>query len=280
MWSPVGVPSSSDTVCITNDAASYTVTVDTSAVAGSLLVGGTAGTQTLDISAGESLQLYGDSATSPDGTITMEASSTPGASYLYLDGYTLTNAGTLDVPASDGTPAYLYYDGSVVNTGTVEVDGTLNIYGGVTFTNAVGGSVVNNGTFTDGTYVQDGGSNSGTPLSPSTLVLSGGGSASFEARGHERAGRPADGRAVHRHPRQRLHVPGQQPDQRRHHHHGHLGVGLLVSLPRGLHPHQRRDLQRPRRRQHRVLRLRLQQRLAGQHRHGAGRRHPLHLPAA
>ena len=190
MWSPVGVPSSSDTVCITNDAASYTVTVDTSAVAGSLLVGGTAGTQTLDISAGESLQLYGDSATSPDGTITMEASSTPGASYLYLDGYTLTNAGTLDVPASDGTPAYLYYDGSVVNTGTVEVDGTLNIYGGVTFTNAVGGSVVNNGTFTDGTYVQDGGSNSGTPLSPSTLVLSGGGSASFEAVGMSVQGGP------------------------------------------------------------------------------------------
>ncbi len=51
MWSPAGVPTSSDTVCITNDAASYTVTVDTSAVAGSLLVGGAAGTQTLDISA-------------------------------------------------------------------------------------------------------------------------------------------------------------------------------------------------------------------------------------
>ena len=28
MWSPAGVPSSADTVCITNDAASYTVTAD------------------------------------------------------------------------------------------------------------------------------------------------------------------------------------------------------------------------------------------------------------
>ncbi len=76
----------------------------------------------------------------------------------------------------------MYSSGSLVNTGTVEVDGELYVSGGVTFTNATGGSVVNNGTFTDGTYVQDGGSNSGTPLSPSTLVLSGGGNASFSAQ--------------------------------------------------------------------------------------------------
>ena len=61
---------------------------------------------------------------------------------------------------------------------------------GSTFTNSTGGSVVNNGTFTDGTYVQDGGSNSGTPLSPSTLVLSGGGSASFAAVGMSVQGGP------------------------------------------------------------------------------------------
>ena len=190
MWSPVGVPSSSDTVCITNDAASYTVTVDTSAVAGSLLVGGKAGTQTLDISASESLQLYGNSATSPHGTITME-NSTSGYTYLYLDGYTLTNAGTFSVPAgpSGSYYAYVYNSGSLVNTGTVSVDGALYL-GSVTFTNSTGGSVVNNGLFTAGTYVQNGGSNSGTSLAPSTLVLSGSGNASFSAQGMSVQGGP------------------------------------------------------------------------------------------
>ena len=119
-----------------------------------------------------------------DGTITMDASAPSGYSYLYLEGYTFTNMATFDIPA-DGNSGY-YADvvngGSFVNTGTVQVDGDLYVSGDVTFTNGTGGSVVNNGTFTDGTYVQDGGTNSGTPLSPSTLVLSGGGSASFSAQ--------------------------------------------------------------------------------------------------
>ena len=138
--------------------------------------------QSIDIPASGSMYL--DNNLTNDGTITMDTSAS-GYSYLYLEGYTLTNAGTFSVPAdgNSGSYAYVYSSGSVDNTGTVEVDGILYITGGVTFTNALGGSVVNNGTFTDGTYVQDGGSNSGTPLSPSTLVLSGGGSASFEAVG-------------------------------------------------------------------------------------------------
>ena len=50
--------------------------------------------------------------------------------------------------------------------------------------------MVNNGLLTAGTYVQDGGSSSGTPLSPSTLVLSGGGTASFSAQGMSVQGGP------------------------------------------------------------------------------------------
>ena len=53
--------------------------------------------------------------------------SASGYSYLLLDGYTLTNTGTLDVPAdgNSGLYAYIYNSGSLVNTGTVEVEGTL-----------------------------------------------------------------------------------------------------------------------------------------------------------
>ena len=182
-WSPTGVPSSSDNVCITADAASYTVTVDTSANVGSLQVGGAAGTQTLDIPAGTSLALSRNSATSPHGTISMDGGSQP--SYLYLQGNTLTNDGTFTVPAETVTAYPAYLDGAgggVVNNGTVHVDGSLNTSSyGATFTNEPAGTVADGGSFAAGTYVQAGGSNTGAPLSPSTLVLSGGGSASFAA---------------------------------------------------------------------------------------------------
>ena len=63
-----------------------------------------------------------------------------------------------DVPAdgNDGTTPSSSNGGSIVNTGTVDVDGDLYVEGSVTFTNGTGGSVVNNGMFDDGTYVQDG----------------------------------------------------------------------------------------------------------------------------
>ncbi len=59
-----------------------------------------------------------------DGTITMEASSNSGV-FVALSRAAIPspNAGTFSVPASDGTPAYLY-NGSVDNTGTFTVDGT------------------------------------------------------------------------------------------------------------------------------------------------------------
>ena len=84
--------------------------------------------------------------------------SASGYSYLYLDGYTLTNAGTFDVPA-DGNSGPMPTSPTAARWSTPGPgdDGILQIYSAVTFTNATGGSVVNNGTFTDGTYVQDGG---------------------------------------------------------------------------------------------------------------------------
>ena len=68
--------------------------------------------------------------------------------------------------------------------------------GSGTFTNSTGGSVVNNGLFTDGTYVQDGGSNSGTPLSPSTLVLSRSEGASFSAQDMSMQGELMAGQSI------------------------------------------------------------------------------------
>ncbi len=86
--------------------------------------------QSIDIPAGGYMFLDND--LTNDGTITMDTSAS-GYSYLYLEGYTLTNAGTFSVPADGNTRVHAYVDnsGSFVNTGTVEVDGaTLYFYGG------------------------------------------------------------------------------------------------------------------------------------------------------
>src|SRR5450759_3719338 len=137
--------------------------------------------QSIDIPAGGYLSLAND--LTNDGTISMEASAGTGSSWLYMGGFTLTNAGLFSVPAGDGTPVYLYtYNGgSLVNTATMQVDGNLSNYYGTLVKNNPGGTVVNNGVFNPATYVQAGGSSSGKPLSPATLVLSGGGTAAFQA---------------------------------------------------------------------------------------------------
>ena len=109
--------------------------------------------QSIDIPAAGSLSL--DNNLTNDGTITMEASSTPGPSYLYLGGYTLTNAGSFSAPASDGTPAYLY-GGSADNTGTFTVDGTLgDYYSPDTLTNAGSLTVGSAGLLQLETFTQD-----------------------------------------------------------------------------------------------------------------------------
>ena len=107
----------------------------------------------------------------------------PNPSYLNLNGHTLTNAGAVDVSAGNAY-AYIYDNGAIDNTGTVTVEGTLQ-GNSANFTNATGGSisVANGGSFGSvGTFTQDGGTNTGVPIAPSTLVLAGGGAASFSAR--------------------------------------------------------------------------------------------------
>ena len=84
--------------------------------------------QSIDIPAGGSMFL--DNNLTNDGTITMDASAPSGYSYLYLEGYTLTNPATFDVPAdsdNDGYYAIVTNSGSIVNTGTVDVDGDLYV---------------------------------------------------------------------------------------------------------------------------------------------------------
>ena len=94
--------------------------------------------QSIDIPASGSMFLDND--LTNDGTITMDTSPS-GDSYLYLEGYTFTNAGTFDIPADGNSGSYA----QVVNGGS--------------FVNSAGGSVVDNGLFNVSTYVQDGGTN-------------------------------------------------------------------------------------------------------------------------
>ncbi len=177
-WSPSGVPTSSDKVCVTVATANYTVIVDTSVDVSSLSLGGTAKTETLDISAGQSVELDGSSAISAHGAVTMETNGGD-ANFYVENGGVLTNAGNLTVKSGDGY-AYLGIstNSGVNNTGSIVVDNTLY---GDQLMNSTGGSVVvgAGGAFDQGTYIQAGGTSSGLPLSPGTLVSAGGGTASF-----------------------------------------------------------------------------------------------------
>ena len=181
-WSPAGVPTSSNDVCI-KAAGSYTITVDAGASAGTLQLIGSTGTQTLDVAAGESLSINGNSSVGKHGVVSMEDDNN--VSSLYLNGHTLTNTGTLTVDAATGGDyAYLASTGTLFNAGTVQVAGALAL-NSATFTNGVGGSVsvASGGAFTGGTFVQAGGSNSGVAIAPSTLEAGGTGSAAFTAEG-------------------------------------------------------------------------------------------------
>ena len=166
--------------------------------------------QSIDVPAGSSMSLGAD--LTSGGIITMEDDNN--VSYLYLNGHTLTNTGTLTVnTAASSDYAYLYNSGALINAGTVQINGNLYVGGGgvaltnhgsvavastgsfsgnSTFTNSAGGSVsvATGGSFTDGTFVQAGGSNSGVPVAPSTLVLGGAGSAAFTAQGMTIQGGP------------------------------------------------------------------------------------------
>ena len=144
-----GTPLAPSTLVLSGGGTASFAAVGMSVQGGPLLAG-----QSIDIPAGGSLSLEND--LTNDGTITMDTSAS-GYSYLLLDGYTLTNAGTLDVPAdgNSGLYAYIYNSGSLVNTGTVEVEGTLYIQSGETFTNSASVIVGSAGLLRPGTFTQD-----------------------------------------------------------------------------------------------------------------------------
>ena len=86
------------------------------------------------------------------GTISMEDNNN--VSYLYLDGHTLTNAGTFTVtrpPAA--TYAYLYGSGTLVNPGTVQINGDLYLTGRRSPTGSL--TVGSAGLFQPSSFTQD-----------------------------------------------------------------------------------------------------------------------------
>ena len=100
-WSPAGVPTSNDNVCIAVGTANYTVTVDTSSSVASLSVGGTAKTETLDIPAGSSVSVSGNVAITSHGALSRWRQ-TETTLTSDLDGGVLTNAGSVTVGSGGG----------------------------------------------------------------------------------------------------------------------------------------------------------------------------------
>ncbi len=187
-WAPVGVPTSSDNVCIAANTANYTVTLDVGASLASLSVGSTAKTETLDI-ASQSLSVQGNFVTTTHGAVLMDTSS---ESILDLEGNVFDNAGSF-VVNSGGSSALFEDNGSMYNLGTFTLNGTLDA-SSTTFVNATGGAIRagSAGSLDPGRFVQAGGTSTGNPLSPSTLVLAGGGAASFSAIGMTVQGGPLE----------------------------------------------------------------------------------------
>ena len=145
-----GTPLSPSTLVLSGGGSASFSAQDMS-VQGELMAG-----QSIDIPAGGSMFL--DNNLTNDGTITMDASAPSGYSYLYLEGYTLTNAATFDVPAdadNDGYYAIVTNSGSIVNTGTVDVDGDLYVEGNVTFTNSASVTVGSAGEMEGSTFTQE-----------------------------------------------------------------------------------------------------------------------------
>ena len=211
-WTPVGVPSASDDVCISG-ATTYTVSVtDTTAVAKSITVGGTAGNQTLAIAANCSfhaaLSLSNSSTITSRGRLTLDSTAcSNNATVSAPAGQKLINAGIITAAATSGGARTLAIDiqqnaGSALNvnlptssagTFTFTNAGSINIATGAVL-NWQGGSFSNNGgtiagvgnlQMTGGTYTQGLGTTTGTPplLTDTNIVYAGIGASTLIARG-------------------------------------------------------------------------------------------------
>jgi hypothetical protein len=92
-WSPNQVPASADTAWITNNGI-YTVTVDASATVNALKLGGTTGTQTLNLASGTFTATTGGSGTY-NGTLSLTGATLAGSGLLALAGPLNWSVGTI-----------------------------------------------------------------------------------------------------------------------------------------------------------------------------------------
>jgi hypothetical protein len=218
-WTPFGVPSSMDTVCITA-AGTYTVTLKGSQAAEGITLGAPSGTQTLVLEAGGDPdgpggvtnahavlvldnQGTGSSGVLANGAIVLTASHSSFTAHLNGDlGEPLANAGTITV--DPGVGGDRWWEGEVNNTGTININASLNPFvppGPWTNSGAINvaasqtlpvtgftwssGTITNNGAISlSGTVSTGTGTLSGNPIELYSAAVSptGTGSASFLVR--------------------------------------------------------------------------------------------------
>jgi hypothetical protein len=135
MWSPAGVPTASDDVCITLDG-TYTVTGTGSLSAASLTLGGASGTQTLLLSGtcspgDATLTVTGAATISAPGAVSLGSTCSAGST---LSAGTISNQGAIATVVGSG--------GSRTIAGDLSGSGSLAIGQGTTLT----GSVVSSGS--------------------------------------------------------------------------------------------------------------------------------------
>ena len=200
-WSE-GVPTSGSDVCITKGG-TYEVTLEPTegespyVYVKSLKVGTSSGSQKLRVSAGAGAKgaylISSEEATvGSAGTVLLTSTAAYESGLEVQSGNKLKNSGTIVTAAGGGGARFL--GGSISNTGTVELpnETRLNIAGGSTFTDGLGGTVKASGSghlAVGGTFVQGAGTTSGSGEEPvvleegSTVEYAGGGASHVIARG-------------------------------------------------------------------------------------------------
>ena len=194
-WSAGIAPTSSDNVCITLGG-TYTVTIEGTASAATVTLGGTAGTQSVSIEGAaravdSSLTLSATgSSIGKHGALKLTSKSSTHSGYALIGGgpnVTVTNAGTFQTSGGTISPNYLRVNLTNARTGKTEINGvtsedgsdgattltndgtfsvgtigSLALTNGSSFTQS-GGTFTNQGTFSQntGTFTQSGGADSG-----------------------------------------------------------------------------------------------------------------------
>ncbi len=224
-WSTGIVPTSSDNVCITLGG-SYTVTIEGTATAATVTVGGTAGTQLVSIEGAaravdSSLTLSATgSSIGKHGALTLTSKSSTRSGYALIGGgpnVTVTNAGTFQTSGGTISPNYLRVNLTDARTGKTEIDGvtsedgsggattltnggtfsvgstgSLALTNGSSFTQS-GGTFTNHGAFSQntGTFTQSGGADTGHHVLVIDATLNdsaGSGKCTFELFGSDSLG--------------------------------------------------------------------------------------------